>query len=182
MIMSISENVCPVCKTTNEPDANVCSYCGAKLDDPYKEGGHETKTSDMQALTPEMIGDWLSKEAKEAAVPKSGVAFYVEGLSSHAHIDTNEEFVLGRKVGATSEKVLDLAPFGGYSMGLSRRHAVIRRAGDGYQVLDLGSVNGTWLNEERLIPHKSYPLPSGSHLRLGRMRLFVLYPTVTKTN
>ena len=78
-------------------------------------------------------------------------------------------------MGTTSEALFDLAPLGGYHLGLSRRHAVIWRNQHGYEVLDLGSVNGTWLNDERLIPHKPYPLASGSHLRVGRMRLLVVY-------
>lgn len=179
--MNVSENVCPVCKTKNELEAIVCEHCGTRLDHPFVEADQKTKTADMQALTPETIRDWLSKEGKEAAVPDSGIAFYVEGQSSQAYMDPKEEFILGRKVGTTSEMLLDLAPFGGYSMGLSRRHAVIRRADDGYEVLDLGSVNGTWLNEQRLVPHKPYRLPSGSHLRLARMRLFVLYPPFSET-
>lgn len=52
---------------------------------------------------------------------------------------------------------------------------MIRRTEAGYEVMDLGSVNGTWLGEERLAPHKSYPLPSGSRLRLGRMKVVVHY-------
>ncbi len=179
--MNVSENICPVCKTKNEPGAIVCAHCGAKLDDPSIDSGYKTKTTDMQALTPEMIRDWSLKEEKQAAVPDSGIAFYVDGHSMPAYSDSEGEFVLGRKAGTTSETLLDLAPFGGYSLGVSRRHVVIRRTGDGYEVLDLGSVNGTWLNEERLVSHKSYPLPSGSHLRLGRMRLLVLYRPFAET-
>jgi hypothetical protein len=126
----------------------------------------------MQALTPEMMRDW---SFKEAAIPESGIAVYVEGESNPAYLSAKDEFILGRRVGTTSGPLLDLSPLGGYHMGLSRRHAVIRRTAEGYEVFDLGSVNGTWLNEERLVPHQAYPLPSGSHLRLGRMRLFVLY-------
>src|SRR6185295_13033850 len=33
---------------------------------------------------------------------------------------------------------------------VSRRHAVIRPAGNGLEVEDLGSLNGTWVNGERL--------------------------------
>jgi pSer/pThr/pTyr-binding forkhead associated (FHA) protein len=58
---------------------------------------------------------------------------------------------------------------------------IIRQARNGYEVLDLGSVNGTWLNDERLAPHRSYPLASGSHLRLGRMQLLVLYQSAVET-
>jgi len=179
--MNISENICPVCKTKNELEAIVCGHCGAALDDPFIESGLKTKTSDMQALTPEMIRDWSLKEAKGVTVPDSGISLYVDGHSMPAYIDSRGEFVLGRQSGMTSELLLDLAPFGGYSLGLSRRHAVVRWTGDGYQVLDLGSVNGTWLDEERLVPHKSYRLPSGSHLRLGHMRILVLYRPFTET-
>lgn len=179
--MNVSENVCPVCKNTNELQSIVCSHCGAALVDTGMDSGHKTKTTDMQALTPEMIRDWSLKEAKEAVVPESGIAFYVDGHSMPAYIDSRDEFVLGRKAGTTAGKLLDLAPFGGYSLGVSRRHVIIRGMEDGYEALDLGSVNGTWLNEERLVPHKSYPLPSGSHLRLGRMRIFVLYRPFSET-
>ena len=178
--MEVTENVCPVCNQKNHLEASVCEHCGARLDDPL-EAKYKTRTTEMQALTPDMIQDWISKKAREASVPESGIAFYIQGQSGQAHLDSREEFVLGRRIGTSSEKLLDLAPFGGYSMGLSRRHAIVRQAGDGYEVMDLGSVNGTWLNEERLVPHRSYPLPSSSHLRLGRMRLLVLYRPLTGT-
>jgi FOG: FHA domain len=179
--MTVSENICPVCKTSNKLEAIVCGHCGAILADPLIDSGLKTRTTDMQAVTQEMIREWSEQQAREVTVPDSGVAFYVDGHSMPAYIDPNGEFVLGRKVGTTSESLLDLAPFGGYSLGLSRRHVVIRRTQDGYELLDLGSVNGTWLDEERLVPHKSYPLPSGSHLRLGRMRLVVLYRPFAET-
>jgi len=179
--MNVSENICPFCNTKNVFESVVCVHCGARLDNPPIESEHKTKTTDMQALTPELIREWSSKETREVVVPDSGIAFYVDGHSNPAYKDSEGEFILGRKAGTTSEGLLDLAPFGGYSLGLSRRHAVIRRTGGGYELLDLGSVNGSWLNEERLIPHKSYPLPSGAHLRLGRMRLLVLYRPVAET-
>jgi hypothetical protein len=126
----------------------------------------------MPALDPEKFRGW---SVDEAAVPNGAIAVYLEGLFNPAYVDTKGEFVIGRKVDQAAEDLLDLAPMGGYHLGLSRRHAVVRRTEHGYEVLDLGSVNGTWLNNERLVPHKAYPLPSGSHLRLGSMRLIVLY-------
>jgi hypothetical protein len=175
--MTVSENICPVCQTSNEPESIVCGHCGAALDSPGVEAGLRTKTTDMQALTPEMIRDWSLKEGVEFVVPESGIAFYVDGHSDPAAMDSKGDFVLGRKSDATTERLLDLSPYGAYSMGLSRRHLYVQRAGDGYELVDLGSVNGSWLNEERLVPHQTYKLPSGSHLRLGRMRLLVLYRT-----
>ena len=170
--MSVPVNLCPVCKNINELEAVVCGYCGSALEDPYMDPGARTKTTDLQAVVPERLKDWA---VDEAGIPDRGIAVYVEGGQTPVYIDSRGEFVIGRKAGTTSDVSLDLSPSGGYHLGLSRRHAVIRRTEDGYEVLDLGSVNGTWLNDERLAPHKAYPLASGSHLRLGSMRLFVLY-------
>jgi pSer/pThr/pTyr-binding forkhead associated (FHA) protein len=60
-------------------------------------------------------------------------------------------------------------------MGLSRRHALIRQTVSGYEIIDLASTNGTWLNDERLVPYTPYPLQSGSQLRLSRIRLFIFH-------
>ena len=179
--MSVSAKICPVCQSSNDIEAIHCIHCGAALDGSPGDAEHRTKTTDMQALTPEMIREWISKNTKEAAIPDTGIAFYVDGHSMPAYMDLKDEFILGRKVGTTAELLLDLAPFAGYSLGVSRRHVLVRRKGGGYEIRDLGSVNGTWLNEERLVPYQSYPLPSGSHLRLGRMRVLVLYQPIVET-
>ena len=170
--MNVVENVCPVCQTKNELEAVVCGNCGAALEDPFLDPGARTKTTDMQAVDVERIKEWLTDDA---TVPEGGIAVYLERGFRPVHVDSKEEFVIGRKVGTTSDVSLDLSASGGYHLGVSRRHVVIRRTERGYEVLDLGSVNGTWLNEERLAPHTAYALASGSHLRLGRMRLFVRY-------
>ena len=175
IIMNVIENICPTCKTKNELEAIVCGNCGAALEDPFMDPGHRTKTTDMQAVVLDRIRDW---SIDEAAVPARGIAVYVEGSFNAAYVDSKGEIVIGRKEGTTSDVALDLSPLGGYHLGLSRRHAVIRRREHGYELLDLGSVNGTWLNDERLLPHKPYPLASGSHMHLGRMRLVVLYRPV----
>ena len=180
--MNVIENICPVCKEGNELEAVVCGHCGAALEDPFMDPGARTKTTNMQAVVLDSSTDW---PIDEAAVPDYGIAVYIEGEFKPVYRGSSGEFVLGRKAGTTSpvsEVLFDLAPLGGYARGISRRHAVIQRTEYGYEILDLGSVNGTWLNDERLAAHKNYPLASGSHLRLGSMRLFVRYhpPTETK--
>ncbi|MDQ1590871.1 MAG: serine/threonine protein kinase, bacterial [Pyrinomonadaceae bacterium] len=58
---------------------------------------------------------------------------------------------------------------------ISRRHARIFRKGDVYLVEDLGSVNGTVLNDNlRLAPHQPRALESGDKLRLGETTLHFL--------
>ena len=51
---------------------------------------------------------------------------------------------------------------------LSRRHARLERAGDSVRIVDLGSRNGSWVNEERIMERV---LESGDSLRLGSLHV-----------
>ena len=87
----------------------------------------------------------------------------------------DKELIIGRKTEAALEIFLDLAGIDAFNLGISRRHAMLRRKESGYEIIDLASTNGTWLNNERLVPNKPYLLTSGSQVSVGRMRFFVLY-------
>jgi nitrite reductase (NADH) large subunit len=49
----------------------------------------------------------------------------------------------------------------------SWQHAIFIRDGMHWYVKDLGSSNGTWLNDERLEPHQSHPIRPTNRLQLG---------------
>jgi pSer/pThr/pTyr-binding forkhead associated (FHA) protein len=51
---------------------------------------------------------------------------------------------------------------------VSRRHAEIERRGDGYRVRDVGSLNGTYLNRERI---EQAELANGDELQIGKFKL-----------
>jgi len=51
---------------------------------------------------------------------------------------------------------------------VSRRHAEIVRQADGYVVRDVGSLNGTYLNRERI---DEVPLAQGDELQIGKFKL-----------
>ena len=59
---------------------------------------------------------------------------------------------------------------------VSRRHARIWREGDNFMVEDLGSVNGTTINDiiKRLEPRQPRPLDSGDRIKLGETTLHFL--------
>jgi pSer/pThr/pTyr-binding forkhead associated (FHA) protein len=59
---------------------------------------------------------------------------------------------------------------------VSRRHAEIVRAGDDYQVRDAGSLNGTYVNRERI---EEAPLTHGDVLQIGKYKLHFLVAGVT---
>ena len=171
-LLHFSVKFCPVCKNKNDREAIICVQCGASLD-RYADDSAATRTTEVQEST-EKIGELV---VDKATIPVHGIALYVESNPRPIFSSSDEEFVIGRKVDGQeiSGAIFDLSVFGGYHLGLSRRHAMIRRTKHGYDVIDLSSSNGTWLNDERLIPNLPYPLTSGSQLRLARMRLFVLY-------
>ncbi|HXQ33000.1 MAG TPA: FHA domain-containing protein [Anaerolineales bacterium] len=175
--MDIFEKFCPVCKQKNDLEALVCMRCGSALETYAMNETEITRTTEVQTRVVERMGELL---INEALTPVGGIAMYLAGTSDPVFLSSEKEFVIGRKVEeeGTTEAFLDLAKLGGYQMGLSKRHAMIRREVNGYEVIDLSSRNGTWLNDDQLIPNKPYSLASGSQLRLARMRLFVLYRTV----
>jgi pSer/pThr/pTyr-binding forkhead associated (FHA) protein len=58
---------------------------------------------------------------------------------------------------------------------VSRQHALIEWTGDRYLLADLGSRNGTYLNDERVIGTR--PLGNGDAITIGDCQLRFLYST-----
>lgn len=54
---------------------------------------------------------------------------------------------------------------------VSRRHAEFRRNGADYEVVDVGSLNGTYVNRE---PKNSADLSNGDEVQIGKFRLVFL--------
>lgn len=175
--MNTSGKLCPVCNTENEDTASTCTACGAWLEEnPTRIVAIPENISGQAHSAAEYAESFLDA----ALIPEDGVGIYVMGEFKPYYLHIYKELIIGRSTELTLEAVLDLSDLNAANMGVSRRHAMIRRTGSGFEVLDLSSRNGTWLNAERLIPNKRYPLASGSQLRLGQMRLLVMYHPVRK--
>lgn len=54
---------------------------------------------------------------------------------------------------------------------VSRRHAEFRRNGADYEVVDVGSLNGTYVNRE---PKNAAVLSNGDEIQIGKFRLVFL--------
>ncbi len=175
--MNTSGKLCPNCQAENEDAALVCARCGELLEEtPTKFVAIAEKTGGQAGAPVENVESFIDV----ALIPEDGVGVYVAGAFKAYYAHIYKELILGRQAEATLEAVLDLSDADAGNMGVSRRHAKIRRAESGFEVLDLASRNGTWLNVERLIPNKPYPFASGSQLYIGRMRLIIVYHTVLK--
>jgi pSer/pThr/pTyr-binding forkhead associated (FHA) protein len=99
-----------------------------------------------------------------------------QGSATPLLVNVLAETVIGRRDPTTSSvPEVDLTPYGGYQMGISRRHAAIRLLNKRLDVVDLGSRNGTYLNGERLKPHQPIALLDGDELRLGKIMLRIYF-------
>ncbi|MCC7450272.1 MAG: FHA domain-containing protein [Anaerolineae bacterium] len=86
------------------------------------------------------------------------------------HIE--KELLLGRAdLNQPIYNGFDLTPFKAESMGVSRRHAMIRRENGGLVLIDLNSVNGTILNGVRLSPDAPQLLGPDNTIFLSHLQM-----------
>jgi hypothetical protein len=170
-----SDKFCPVCKNKNERSALVCVHCGAALDENFP--GPTITSSSPEVSTDDRSVIEKSITIEDELIPADGIVIYVAGIDKRVSIRIENEVIFGRNAKESKEPMFDLTDLGGFQMGISRRHAKIRRAGNGYEIIDLSSTNGTKLNGERLVPDKPYPLANGAQIQLGRMRMYLFHRT-----
>ena len=157
--MPVAEVFCNQCGHRNPSNSKFCSSCGAALD---VRGEDHTLT-----LTP----------TEEGGDPSGDVTISMDEIPAGMGV-----LLVKRGPGAGSRFVLDQ---GVVSAGrhpesdiflddvtVSRRHAEIARDGDQYVVRDVGSLNGTYLNRERI--EDQARLNNGDELQIGRFKLVFL--------
>jgi hypothetical protein len=59
----------------------------------------------------------------------------------------------------------------------SRLHAEIRLSGQGLEIIDLGSTNGTYVNGKRIPAHEPYALQAGDKITIGKIKFLVANDT-----
>jgi hypothetical protein len=92
----------------------------------------------------------------------------------------NAEYVIGwRDARSLVGPEIDLTDIGGSSLGVSRKHAVLRSSAGQWTIEDMGSTNGTYVNESPLAPHTPAALHDKMTIRVGNVKLFFRYVTQT---
>lgn len=108
----------------------------------------------------------------------------IQVLDDHVDPEINREFrlqspgvegyVLGRSdSGSQYTPDIDLALFGAQEKGISRRHAVLVHHHGQVHIVDLSSMNGTFLNGRRLSPKTAYALKDGDQFSLANLDLII---------
>ncbi len=166
------KKICAACGHPNDPAASSCANCGSSF------GGFDEKTM----VTPPGLAaiEVLEPLIQPPALGVSEVMFLVGGQKEPITIAVppGQNFLLlGRRSERGEPPDLDLAKCGPASGTVSRRHAMIWLLNQKPTLEDLGSTNGTWVNETQLDVRQPVPLKTGDLLRLGQLFMFVYFST-----
>ncbi|RJP31218.1 MAG: FHA domain-containing protein [Actinobacteria bacterium] len=149
---------CTKCGHYNPESSIFCARCGLRFD--QEDTSHSDSTVGLPAVEAE------SEEEIEVSLPteplEAGSALLVirKGPDAGMSFTINRDvIVVGRH--PESDIFLD-------DITVSRRHAEIRREGFTFNLLDTGSLNGTYLNRERI---EASPLENGDEVQIGKFRL-----------
>jgi hypothetical protein len=148
---------CNNCGHKNPLGANFCSSCGAplerSLDDPT------TITFSIEGSAQGEAEDEVSVDLDEIP-PEGGLLVVVRGPIAGTRLAlTKDRTTAGRH--PKSDLFLD-------DITVSRRHAEFLRTETGFKVRDVGSLNGTYLNRERV---EEADLGNGDEIQIGKYKL-----------
>ena len=151
---------CPECGFTNADGANYCQKCGAFMGQTETRAEPSTATyriDETGELVPVDLGTVVEQGGGAALVIRAGGGRVGESFPLEG-----DRLTIGRR--PDSDIFLD-------DVTVSRDHALIVRRNDGFHLDDLGSLNGTYVNRERI---ESQKLSDGDELQIGKYKLTFL--------
>ena len=90
--------------------------------------------------------------------------------SNNFEIELRDEIILGS---ISDPRTVDLRPYQAKENGVSRQHAKLCVTDSALSVIDLGSTNGTEVNDQRLKQNTPHTLISGDKVKLGSLELII---------
>lgn len=169
---------CQECGKEAQAGEAICSSCGGALTDAeldLPEVAAFPVNPDAQAPvaaapvfspeTPTMPTAPTMPVAPEVTSASGGPRLEVTvGSLSGSYPLKPEVTTIGRADPATGHRPdVDLS----MDQAVSRRHAEIRRSGEGWRIVDVGSTNGTIVNGAQIPRHQEVPLADGDEIRVG---------------
>ncbi len=161
---------CSQCGSQNSDNARFCSQCGTPLAPPTEPDLEQAPDDATATIT---FGAPPKTEADERTSLNAADAAAVDALPAGSAL-----LVVQRGPGAGSRYLLDtdLSTVGRHpesdifldDITVSRRHVEFRREGESFRVHDVGSLNGTYLNGDRV---DDAELQNGDEVRIGKFRL-----------
>ncbi len=143
--------VCDKCGAANADDGQFCSQCGVKLD------GHADLTHTFSFTADS--GDELQVDLEQLR-SEGPLLIVVKGIGVGQTFSLEAgEVLIGRD--PDNDIFLD-------DVTVSRRHAVIKDSPRGLELVDTGSLNGTYVDRERV---ESVVLRDRDELQIGKFKM-----------
>jgi len=168
---------CTACGKQNPDDARFCAQCGTRLlagedTGATPVGGNPAGANPVETTATITFGAPDVRESSDRqlspvdaaavdALPEGHALLVVQrgpSAGSRFLLDTD---VVGAGRHPDSEIFLD-------DVTVSRRHAEFRRSATGFTVSDVGSLNGTYVNRDRI---DSVELNDADEVQIGKYRL-----------
>ncbi len=162
---------CRDCGASQYEGTLYCSECGRELVQdsklatdvlPFSEFAHKPPpppVTELEVTTP---------------THDSQITFVIPSSRHRYTIPLEKEINIGRAFEDNLTN-LDLTKDNGIELGVSRSHAVLQWSNQGIVIMDLGSTNGTFLNNHHLPANKPYPIQSGDELRFGELLIHIFF-------
>ncbi|MGN6695975.1 MAG: FHA domain-containing protein [Aquihabitans sp.] len=149
----MSDVFCSNCGHRNQEGANFCSSCGQPLERASEEPA--TITFSLDSESGELV------EVDLDTVPAGGRLVVTRGPNTGSEWDL-EHVITTAGRHPDSDIFLD-------DVTVSRRHVEIEQTTSGSVVRDVGSLNGTYLNQQRI--EGDTPIANGDELQVGKFKL-----------
>ena len=155
------------CGYAYHPQDTYCLQCGELLPDSTRP----------IAIPPGTLPEDppLTRRGTDFFQAGANAILHIWGYDQQVSVSLESPLILGRSGIRGSDETLDLDDFNAYQHGVSRWHCRLQRYGSQLIVTDLGSCNGTYLNNRRLRAHRDYVVTHGTYLSLGTLTLVVLF-------
>ncbi len=177
---------CARCGRPNPDGARFCSYCGTQLIAPVPPGsgfpaapggtggypaaglpdrpGETTSTISLGRTDDDLSDDLFPDSASFGALPPgSALLLVMRGPNAGSRFRLDGDLTTAGRH-PDSDIFLD-------DVTVSRRHAEFYRHGARFTVRDVGSLNGTYVNRERI---EEAELAGGDEVQIGKFRLLFL--------
>ena len=135
---------------------------------------HNAELPNNNADTDPAAGDAAPQPSSRLSAVRLEVHIPPE-ISRTLKFPPNARILIGRSEDdeTASDLMLDFAPLGGESNGVSRVHAAISDREGQIYITDLESTSGTRINGLDLVAHQPYRLYEGDEIELGSARLTI---------
>jgi pSer/pThr/pTyr-binding forkhead associated (FHA) protein len=160
--------VCPVCHAQVYVGMLFCPECCARVNDD-----NSTPTIGLSPENAERIVSAAARQSGHQPLKTTDrILLHIIGNEVGIPLFGQPEYILGRaEKGQAVIPDIDLNRFGAHDKGVSRLHCHLRFESEMLFLVDLGSANGSFVNEQRVLPDRPAPLYDGDLIRLGQLKI-----------